>query len=159
MTNLKEATREALEFLRTENKVGMVATVDQNSQPYLSPVYYIMDGDGFGLYFLTTNNTHKSKNIENNSKIAFTVGAGPRYKSVMIRGTAQRSNVSDEERIVSLLVKRIDDVEKLNWPLQKLDDLKDQNIILYKVNPEKVTFLNLDSSEEASGDHLFHLVN
>jgi nitroimidazol reductase NimA-like FMN-containing flavoprotein (pyridoxamine 5'-phosphate oxidase superfamily) len=160
MTYFKEATREALEFLRTKNNnVGVIATVDERGQPYASPVYYVM-GQGFDLHFLTSRATHKAKNIEKNDKIAFSAGAGPEYLAVMIRGRAVVTDVGEQREIFPALAEVLGQSEGLNWPLAKLEDLAGHNLVLYKLVPESVTFLNINSSEEpkSHADHLYHLM-
>lgn len=161
MANFKEARREALEFLRTKTgNVGTVATVDGEGQPFASPVYYVM-GDGFELFFLTTQGTHKTRNIEQNNRIAFSVGVGPDYIAVMIRGKAVVIDNEEQSQILPLVVEVMDRNKGENWPVRKLDDLSGQNLVLYKLIPEKVTFLNINSSEEpkSSVDHLYHLMD
>ncbi len=146
--------------MRTRTCVGMVATIGAHAQPYLSPVYYAM-GNDFEVYFLTGKNTHKAENIELNNKVAFSVGTGPEYISVMIRGTASIPGSEEEERAFARLKDIFEKNDVKNWPLRTLDDLKDQNLVLYKITPEKVTFLNMNSTEEPKthADHLYHLVD
>jgi nitroimidazol reductase NimA-like FMN-containing flavoprotein (pyridoxamine 5'-phosphate oxidase superfamily) len=159
-TNFGEATREALEFLRSKNSVGMIATVDSEGQPYVSPVYFVM-GSEFDLFFLTTKGTHKSKNIEVNSKVAFSVGTGPEYISVMIRGDASIPNSDEQNQALAKMTEVLEKVKAFKWPLRTLEDLKDQNLVLYKITPKKVTFLNINSTQEpkSNADHLYHLVD
>lgn len=160
MSNFKEASREALEFLRTNNKVGVIATVDSDGQPYASPVYYAM-GSGFEFFFLTTKETHKAKNIFLNNKVAFSAGAGPQYIAVMIRGKAVEASTEEANQNLPILMKSVEDNKGIDWPVRKLDDLAGQNLILFKVLPEKVTFLNINSTEESksNAEHLYHLMS
>ena len=113
MTNFKEATREALEFLRSHSDVGMLATVDSEGQPYVSTVYFVM-GSEFDLFFLTNKTTHKAKNLEANKKVAFSVGTGPEYISVMIRGKAVVPNSEEESEILPIISERIGKNKILN---------------------------------------------
>lgn len=160
MTTFKEATREALEFLRSHSSVGMIATVDSEGQPYVSPVYFVM-GKEFDFFFLTTKKTHKARNIEANDKVAFSVGTGPEYISVMIRGRAILADSTEQERFLPLISKHLEKNKGLDWPVSTLEDLKDQSLVLYKVVPEKVTFLNINSAEEpkSNANHLYHLLD
>jgi nitroimidazol reductase NimA-like FMN-containing flavoprotein (pyridoxamine 5'-phosphate oxidase superfamily) len=160
MTDFKEAKTEALKFLRTDNSVGMVATIDSNGQPFLSPVYYAM-GSEFDLFFVTAVTTHKARNISINDKVAFSVGSGPEYISVMIRGRASVAKSDEADRAFTILKEKITENKKGDSPLEKMEDLKEQNLIVYKITPERVTFLNINSSQEpkSAGDHLYHLMN
>lgn len=159
MTNFKEATREALEFLRTKEDVGSLATIDSDGQPYVSPMYFVM-GNEFDFFFLTTEDTHKAKNIEKNDKVAFSVGAGPEYISVMIRGQAVLANSDERKHVLPIFKRKLDERGNHDWPIIKLDDMSGQNINLYKVIPKNVTFLNINSTEEpkSNADHLYHLM-
>lgn len=160
MATFKEATREALEFLRKGNNVGVVATVDENGQPFVSPVYYVM-GSEFELFFLTTKGTHKARNIEKNNKVAFSVGTGPEYISVMIRGKATIAGSEDQNQILPIISEMMNNNKGFDWPVRKLDDLIHQNLALYKLVPEKVTFLNINSTQEpkSNSEHLYHLLD
>lgn len=160
MSNFKQAKTEALEFLRTNNSVGVVSTVDGNGQPFSSPVYYVM-GSEFDLFFLTSGSTHKSKNISSNDKVAFTVGTGPDYISVMIRGRAKTATGDEQYRAISMIKEKAEENSWQDWPIQKLENLDSQNLVLYKIVPESVTFLNINSKEEPKSveNHLYHLMD
>lgn len=160
MTTYKEATREALEFLRNHSNVGMLATVDAEGQPYVSPVYFVM-GHEFEVFFMTAQNTNKAKNISHNAQVAFSVGEGPEYIAVMIRGRAKLTDSAEQNQILPLVAENFEKNKGFNWPIRKLEELKDQNLVLYKINPEKVTFLNINSSQEpkSNTDHLYHLMS
>lgn len=160
MTSFKEATREALEFLRSYSNVGTLATIDADGQPYASPVYFVM-GEGFDFFFLTTQGTHKARNIRENEKVAFSVGTGPEYICVMIRGKAVLTDTAEQNQILPIISESLEKSKAFNMPIRKLDDLKSQNLVLYKVIPEKVTFLNINSTQEpkSNADYLYHLLD
>lgn len=160
MTTLKEATREALEFLRSHINVGTLATIDLEGQPHASPVYFVM-GSEFEIFFITTKNSHKAKNISQNDRVAFSVGTGPDYIAVMIRGRAILANTAEQNQILPVILEHIEKNKGFNWPVRKLEELRDQNLVLYKINPEKVTFLNINSTQEpkSNADHLYHLMD
>lgn len=159
MTTFKEAQREALEFLRNHSNVGMLATVDAEGQPYVSPVYFVL-GTDFEVFFLTTQNTNKAKNIASNGKVAFSVGEGPEYIAVMIRGKAVLTDSAEQNQILPTISEHMEKNKGFSWPVRTLEELKDQNLALYKIVPEKVTFLNINSSQEpkSATDHLYHLM-
>jgi nitroimidazol reductase NimA-like FMN-containing flavoprotein (pyridoxamine 5'-phosphate oxidase superfamily) len=160
MTDFATAKMEALKFLRTDNSVGMIATIDSQGQPFLSPVYYIM-GSEFDLFFLTTTDTHKSRNISANNRVAFSVGVGPEYVSVMIRGKASLATSEEEDRALTFMKEKMEANKAFGSPLEKLEDFGGQNLVVYKITPEKVTFLNLNSSQEPQSveNHLYHLMD
>ncbi len=160
MTNFKEATREALEFLRTQSNVGTLATIDAEGQPYASPIFFVM-GSEFEVYFMTTKNTHKAKNISHDNRVAFSVGIGPEYIAVMIRGRAILTDTAEQNQVLPLISEHLEKNKGSNWPIRKLEEFKDQNLVLYKISPEKITFLNINSTQEpkSNADHLYHLMD
>lgn len=159
MTGFKEATREALEFLRNHSNVGSLATVDSSGQPYVSPIYFVM-GSEFDLFFLTSQGSNKAKNIKENDRVAFSVGTGPDYIAVMIRGRAVVTDTGEQNQILPVITEHFEKSKASSWPVRTLEDLRDQNLVLYKIVPEKVTFLNINSKEEpkSNADHLYHLL-
>lgn len=159
MTSFKQAKQEALEFLRSHN-VGVLATVNTDRQPFASPVYYHCREE-FTIFFLTTRNTHKSLNIKENDKVAFSVGTGPEYISVMIRGRASIADSEEQNLVLPNLMEKPDEENGFDWPMRKLEDFKEQNLVLYKITPEEVTFLNINSKQEpkSAADHLYHLIS
>lgn len=158
MTDKKIVTRNALEFLRTHD-VGVVASVGGKGQPFVSPVYYAEVGD-FNILFLTTSGTKKSQNIMENDKVAFAVGFGPEYTSVTIRGRAKLASEDEYGGWLAIIKDKAALHNIDNWPIRKLDELKRHHIYLYKIEPEEVTFLNIDSKVEMESlsDHLHTLV-
>ncbi len=158
MASYKQAKQEALEFLRSHN-VGVLATVDSSGQPFVSPIYY-HSGEEFTMFFITARNTHKALNIKHNSRVAFTVGFGPEYISVMIRGKISASSSDEENQVLPNLIEKPDKGNGFDWPVRKLEDFKEQNMALYKIVPDEVTFLNINSKQEpkSTSDHLYHLI-
>lgn len=158
-TQFTEEKREALEFLRTKNSVGTLATVDGSNQPFVSPVYYVM-GNDFDFYFFTTKASNKAKNIGDGAKVAFCVGAGPEYISVMIRGLAVPATFEECQLILPRFAEKAHTFNTKQWPIETLEDLKHAGLVFYKVNAENVTFLNINSTQEpnTNTDHLYHIV-
>lgn len=159
MSSHQIAEREALEFFRREN-VGVLATVDSNNTPFASPVYYF-PGEEFSFYFMTTKETHKSKNITSNPNAAFSVGVGPEYLSLSLRGTISSTNTEEQNRILPVIGEKLEKLNGAGWPVRRLDDLKGEKLVVYKFTPQKVTFLNMNSKDEpqSNADHLYHLLD
>ena len=158
MITKEVATRNALEFLRAQN-VGVIATVNIDGQPFVSPVYYAA-GDDFNIFFLTTSGTHKSQNIMDNDKVAFSVGTGPEYISVSIRGNAKLAEGTEYDKGLALITDKAEKNSMANWPIKKIDELKKHQLYLYKIEPREVTFLNINSPEEPESiaDHFHNLL-
>jgi nitroimidazol reductase NimA-like FMN-containing flavoprotein (pyridoxamine 5'-phosphate oxidase superfamily) len=87
----------------TDGEYGVLATVDEDLQPYGVPISYVVIGSY--IYFHSTNaGGSKYNNIEHNNKVSFTVVGktkvlpdkfGTLYESAIAYGTAEL--VSDEE--------------------------------------------------------------
>ncbi|MEK7177071.1 MAG: pyridoxamine 5'-phosphate oxidase family protein [Patescibacteria group bacterium] len=152
------AKQNALEYLRAHD-VGVVATIDTEGQPFVSPVYYAA-GANFGIFFLTTSGTRKSQNIMNNERVAFSVGSGPEYIAVTIRGKAILAEGNEYDKGLALIKDKAENNSMLNWPIKRLDELKKHQLYLYKIEPKEVTFLNIDSSDEPESiaDYLYELL-
>jgi nitroimidazol reductase NimA-like FMN-containing flavoprotein (pyridoxamine 5'-phosphate oxidase superfamily) len=118
-------------------------------------------GGEFDLFFMTTKGTNKSKNIEANNKVAFSVGAGPEYISVMIRGEAVSVSSAEQNQVLPQIYEVMEKNKAVDWPVHKLDDFSGQNLVIYKLIPKKVTFLNINSTQEpkSNTDHLYHLMD
>ena len=146
MITKQEARENALKFL-DNNPVGVIATSDSSGQPFASAVYYAVKND-FTIYFLTSHSTHKHSNIVQNNKVGFTVGIGPQYTSVELRGQAVIVSGAELDEASSLLVKVQLRVPMVKWPLERIEALKKGGLELYKIIPEQATYMNLDSDEQ-----------
>lgn len=163
MATFKEATREALEFLRNATNVGTLATVDAAGVPHASPVYFVMSrelGHEFEFFFMTTKNSRKARDISANGRVAFSVGTGPEYIAVMMRGRAAATDAGSQDEILPVIAEYLERDKGENWPVRRIEEFKDQGIVLYRVVPDEVTFLNINSSQEpkSNADHLYRLV-
>ena len=145
MTNKDQIRLDALRFLQ-ENSTAVIATSFKDD-PKASTVYYHVDDD-FNFYFVTKRNTSKYMNAEMNPKAAIVVGTGPEHISVQAHGRVELIVNDDEKnRIMNMLVGK----QKLKgvrlWPIEELKNLKDGYKVLFKIIPNELLYMNLDSSK------------
>lgn len=62
--------KELIDFAKTQ-KVLSISTIDENSKPWISNVYFSCDQE-CNLFFVGPTFTNRSQHIENNEEIAFT---------------------------------------------------------------------------------------
>lgn len=140
----KELVRkEVLSFLM--EKSTCVAATTRKDDPFASTVYYIVD-DAFTFYFATQTNTEKYKNLTKNDKIALVVGTGPKHISVNVKGRAQL--VAGEEKTMvfeRLLMLMFHDHIK-NWPVRDMAKSYNAEMVVFKVTPEEIIFMNFDDA-------------
>lgn len=144
MISKEQARKDALHFL-IENSTAVVATAT-GDQPSASTVYYFADKD-FNIFFITKVNTSKYLNISGNAKVAVVVGTGPEHISVQASGLAEF--VFDEKRaeIIDEFVQLRTREFVKDWPIKDMDIFKDRSAVVFKVTPDRLTFLNLDSKK------------
>jgi|ERR1035437_2104454 uncharacterized pyridoxamine 5'-phosphate oxidase family protein len=158
MINKQEARDSALNFLQAQN-VGVVATVDTSGQPTVSPVYFATKKD-FTIYFLTSSSTQKHKNIVENDKVGFSAGFGPDYTSIEMQGRAVIVNGIEVVESLALIAKVQLRVPMANWPITMIESFKKADLMIYKIIPEHVSFLNIDLGKhpESIADFVYQIV-
>lgn len=157
MITKQEAKLAALAFLR-HHYTGVVATTDKSGQPAVSPVYYASNDD-LSIYFLTSRTTKKFANLSENNKVAFSVGFGPEYIAVDIRGRGEVVEGIELIKAFELLAEVQLKVPMAKWPINVIESLK-SGLVLYKIIPDGATFLNIDSKEHSDSiaDFIYQIV-
>lgn len=139
----EELKKDVLKFLQ-ENSTAVVATSYKN-HPRVSTVYFFVDYD-FNFYFATKRKTSKYINISLNPEVSFVVGTGPEHISVQAHGTADLVvNEEERQKILDLLVGKQNLKNVKLWPIDELIHLKDSYKVLFKVVPEELFYMNMDS--------------
>ncbi len=141
MQTKEEIKKIALEFLR-KNFTGTVATASLGADPFCSTVYFAVKDD-FTIFFSTSHSTNKFKNITLNPKVAFSVGVGPEYQTLQLRGKAELLYEKEQEEGLALL----EEIQKTHpleqWPIKAISKLKEGGSAMVKVTPDFVTFLDM----------------
>ncbi len=158
MINIAQAKDDALKFLK-EGSTAVVATSFQD-KPRASTVYYFVD-DEFNFYFATKRNTSKYINAEMNPRAAVVVGTGPEHISVQAYGQVELIvNEQERERVIGLLVGGQNLKGVTIWPIDELKNLRYGQKVIFKIIPEEMYYMNLDSSkhEETTSDDYMKII-
>ena len=123
------------EFLKSQ-KILRLATIDQNGEPYIVPVWYLYKNGNF--YVGTNTSTKKAKNVRKNQKVSFCVDLGVHSPIFGVMGIGRaklimkKSNVS---RIAKKILLRY--FKSLNNKSAK--ELLSQTDCIIEIIPKKIT--------------------
>ena len=146
----KEAAKEkALAFLQAHT-IGALATVSGDEQPFVSPVYYVVQPD-FTIHFSTSHHTQKFKNLILNKRAAFCVGMGPEYIVVNIHGMVEMADQKEREEGVARIHKAVG-IPMEQWPISKVKSLETGGLAFFKLTPTRISYLDLTLKDELGGD-------
>jgi general stress protein 26 len=155
-SKFKNAKKDALGFLRSMN-TAVVATAFEH-QPFASTVYYIADDD-FNVYFSTKRNTIKSINTGLNKHVAFVVGSGPSHISIQARGTVEVLTGKEKKDAIRKLKFQKKNLGKNVWPTKNMSVFRDIPLLVLKVIPTEMLFMNLDCGQyPLSISHEYHQI-
>ena len=139
--------QKAHDFLK-QHKVGVLATVDPNSEPHAAAVYYDVDSQ-FNVYFLTKNRTKKADNLEHNKHAMLVVYEAETQTTVQVTGVV--SEVTDDEELNKLFMKIVfASLDVTGSSVPPLAKLKEGEYVAYKLEPVQIrmaVFSKPDSGE------------
>jgi len=138
---------EALNFLKG-NKIAVIATVSETGVPHAATVYYIVD-DEFNIYFMTNGDSQKANDLRRTKKAAMVVGAGPQISTMQGGGIVETDTFNVME-MTKLIFDRLNPEEVKYWPIKKL---KVENIAVFKIKLEWLSWLNFDLENTPAGDY------
>ena len=82
-----------------------------------------------------------------NPRAALVVGSGPEHITVQAHGAVELIvEDSEKEKIMNMFIEIAKRENIKNWPIEQLQNFKDRNKVVFKISPEQVLFMNLDSS-------------
>src|SRR3989344_8252959 len=124
-----------------------IATVDDNGQPWNTPVYSAFD-KGLNFYWFSDKSAQHSRNIRNNRKIFLVI-----YDSTVHEGTgegvyiqAEANELDDEDQAMNAL--KVMDERVGKTKLRKFDKFSgDAPLRIYKAVPKKI-WMNADDEDE-----------
>jgi uncharacterized protein YhbP (UPF0306 family) len=143
-----EIRKTALQFLTEPNQItAVIGSCPSDGDTHVATVYYYVD-DNFNFYFLTATNTRKYKNLLENPNAAIVVGFGPSQTTIQGQGTATLlEKASDEENnAIAQIKKQLQDHNNETWPVFQLDAYDNESIAVFKLVPQRLQLLNLESS-------------
>ncbi len=143
MPTQEKIREDAYNFLR-ENSTAVVAT-SFKGDPRASTVYYFVDKD-FNFYFVTKRKTSKYLNAELNPKVAVAVGFGPEHISIQAHGKIELVvNDIEKQKLINLIVGKQNLMGVKLWPIDELRNLEESHKVVFKIVPDEMFFMNLDS--------------
>lgn len=104
----RQISKEEIEAILVKGEYGTLATICENGYPYSTPLSYIYNNNA--IYFHCATKGQKLINIENNSKVCFSIVGdtevlpdkfSTKYESVILFGEAKK--VDDEEKEIALI--------------------------------------------------------
>lgn len=97
--NISESRDNILHFLRN-NRVGVLATSDRTGQPHAATVYITHDDD-LNLYFVTKEQTAKSRDLQTNPQAAIAIYDPTNQTTVQAEGKVEEIiDIAESERIL-----------------------------------------------------------
>lgn len=158
MLEKPEVEARALAFLR-EIPTGVLATVSTTGEPFSSTVYFTC-ADDFSLYFIISHHSDKFKNLTLNPLASMTIGTGPAYQEVIVRGKVEQVNDPHaRESVLADIAKRVASPAK-EWPIFSVDSLASGGTALFKLNPTNIKYLDLTtlSAGEEYANHIYQIL-
>jgi PPOX class probable F420-dependent enzyme len=94
-------SKEAIEFLSAGTRTGKLATVRANGAPHVTPIWFVVDGDG--LVFNTWHTSAKAKHLARDPRASLVVDLEePPYGYVLVEGSVTIShNLEDIVRFAT----------------------------------------------------------
>lgn len=136
---MNEDRAQAQEFLLS-NHVAVLSTVDDDSNPWGSAIYYVADED-FSVLFTTRKGTLKFKNINKQPHVALTIVHSEQQTTLQIAGTISELPVKEYADFVMNKWPSIRPKGDTNWapPIEKINA---GDYIVLKITPTKAQYAN-----------------
>lgn len=119
------------------NKMAVMATASSDGKPESAFFYYCFDENDNSIFFATTKDSKKLKNLKKNNNIAVSISDMSIHQEIQIDGKA--NIITDPEKAAELFMcihKSLDGL-KNQWPLLKLHPT---DITIVKIVIEKFKF-------------------
>lgn len=123
----------AVEFLKS-NRLAVLSTVSHHSTPQSAFIYYVVD-ENYDIYFITTKESRKLKNILENNSVALVIAQEVEPYELQIEGVAEV--IKDMKKKMVILDKYShranENPKSFNWPpLMQLTT--DKGVEFMKIN-------------------------
>ena len=134
---------------RTRNQIASIiddiddmtiATVRNDGYPQATTVSYV--NDGLKIYFGTTSDSQKARNIASNNKVSLTINrpytTWDDIEGVSISGTAVLiTDKAEQDKVGALLFKKFPQIENYTPP-----DLPPDAMVLFRIGPQFICLLD-----------------
>lgn len=117
-----------------------IATVRNDGYPQATTVSYV--NDGLTIYFGTTSDSQKARNIASNNKVSLTINrpytTWDEIEGVSISGAAVLiADKAEQDKVGALLFKKFPQIENYMPP-----DVPPDALVLYRIEPQFVSLLD-----------------
>jgi len=146
--NPEEQKKAALQFLTEPNRItAVIGSSPTDGDTHVATVFYYVDQD-LNFYFVTATNTTKHRNLLENPNAAIVVGFGPSYTTIQGQGAARLldKGSAEEREAIANIKHRLQNHNDDTWPLFQLDAYEGESIAVFKLTPQKLQLLNLESN-------------
>lgn len=145
MIDQEKARGDVKSFLE-DSSTAVVATA-YKGDPRASTVYFYVDEE-FNFYFVTKRKTSKYLNAELNPNVAIVVGTGPEHISISAHGKIELIvNEEEKQKVIKLIIEKQELKGVKLWPIDELRNLEGSHKVLFKIVPDEMYFMNLDSTK------------
>jgi general stress protein 26 len=125
----------ALEFLK-QHRVGALATVGPDNQPYVAAIYYIIDSK-LNAHFVTKTQTKKATNLEHHDHAMLLVYGESNQTTVQLAGTVHKIlDTAEVSRLYSKIIELSVDNHGLSIPPQA--KIQAGDYAAYRLEPTSV---------------------
>lgn len=136
--NSEDIRAQARIFLKSTDTM-VLSTVSANGEPQAATMYFVSDDD-FNLYFITSSESTKNKNLETNNNVAFVVGTGPAV--LTIQGGGKAAALDEQEALVFYgLIEKIAEQSASKWPVLRL--MSGGTFRTFRIKPTWMTLLHI----------------
>lgn len=145
----------AHDFLKKQ-KVGVLATVSPDGDPYAAAIYYTVDSS-LAISFLTKTGTKKADNLEHNSHAMLVVYEAESQTTVQVAGSVSKiTDVTEANKVLSQVVHASMDTSKTDVPpILKLDE---GEYITYRLTPTQVRMASFSHAKSGDYETLFKTI-
>jgi len=117
-----------------------IATVRNDGYPQATTVSYV--NDGLTIYFGTTSDSQKARNIASNNKVSLTINrpytTWDEIEGVSISGAAVLiADKAEQDKVGALLFKKFPQIEKYTPP-----DMPPDALAMFRIEPQFISLLD-----------------
>jgi general stress protein 26 len=153
---IQPGERGAHEFLKN-HKVGVLATVSPDGDPYAAAIYYTVDS-ALNISFLTKTGTKKADNLEHKNLAMLVVYEAASQTTVQVAGSVSKITNDDEinEVFRQIVHASLDTGNTDLAPIFKLDE---GNYVTYRLTPTQIRMASFSHAKSGGYKTLFKTIN
>jgi uncharacterized pyridoxamine 5'-phosphate oxidase family protein len=138
------AKKAAYRFLKS-HRLGVLSTVE-GDQPHAAYMYYVANKD-FSLYMVMSVATKKHFDMQQNHKVAFTVGTANPPCTIQLEGISE--TVSEPREIITTIDRYTHiALHASHYTLPITSTVRDNGLMVYKIQPTRVKWSDFSKSNK-----------